>query len=359
MPQLIWKGSPPRNGIRKYGITILGIIVALTLIAALAGLYFMKAAATGPSAAESRTKGWVTQLDDEQLTPARQLAQQHLEQAGDASVDPLIAALNSPDSTLRRNAAEMLGFIASPRALDSLTALMANDPAPSVRSRAAWALGELHDLRAVGALELASVADQDAKVRREASGSIDALRAYLAEVAGKNKRNASAFAFAANQPEVIYLSEMNQVSVSRDGGQTWSDVGGSLPSRVTALAVSPSNTKLVFAGTESLGLYVSTDGGTTWSPRDQGLGLNPGVRLTVTAITIDPYAPERVYVASGEWIGATHARLSPRAVSLSLNSGDTWQQVNIVAARAPVTRLVLFGRTLYELAGNQVNSFPL
>lgn len=344
---------------RRYSITLLGVGIALAFILALAGLYFMNAAATGPSAAESRLQSWVNQLGDEQLTPARHLAQHKLEQAGDAAVDPLIAALHSSNAALRRNSAEMLGFISSPRALESLTTTLANDPVVSVRSRAAWALGELYDLRAVTALERAAVLDQNLEVRQEASASLDALRSHLALGAGKDDRTTSAFAVAPSQPNIVYLADMNQISISRDGGKTWSLVGGTLPSRVNSVAVSPLNSNLIYAGTESLGLYKSTDGGATWRAADQGLGLEPGVRLDVSAIAIDPVDPARVYVARGAWVGTSQATIVPLGVMMSLDGGDTWQRMSTPPTQAPITRLVIVGNELYASAADAVISIPL
>lgn len=359
MSHSFWHGFSARNTVRKYGITILGVIIALALVLGAAGLYWMNAAATGPSAAEARVQAWVTQLGTEELTPARHLAQEHLEQAGDSSVDPLIAALHSPNAAMRRNSAQMLGFIAVPRARAALTALMKNDPVASVRSRAAWSLGELHDMSAARDLEIASALDTDPDVRQQASGSLDALRSYLAEVAGKDGRITGAFAVAPSQPSVIYLAAMGRISVSRDGGKSWSPSGSNLPSRATALAVSPSSPNIVYAGTESMGLFESTDGGATWNARNQDLGLNPGLRITVTAIAIDPQAPERIFIATGEWVGSTQAALTPLDILSSSDSGDTWQRVTAQETEIPAQRLVIVGNSLYSLAGENVTTWPL
>jgi HEAT repeats/BNR/Asp-box repeat len=348
-----------RIRVRRFAMTLLGVAIGLTLITGAAAVYFVNVAATPLTASEARIQGWVFQLSNEQLTPARHLAQQHLEESGDAAVDPLISALHSPDSALRRNSAEMLGFIASPRALDALTTTLENDPVASVRSRAAWSLGELHDLGAVGALQNASVRDQDLRVRQEAASSIGALRSFLAQGAGKNEEMTSAFAISPSENAVVYLSEMNQVSVSRDGGKTWSATGGALPSRVSALAVSPSNPNLLYAGTESMGLYESTDGGATWVAKSQGLGIEPGVRLTVTAIAVDPQIANRLYVATGTWVGSDQATLLPVGVLRSLDGGNTWQAANMPTSSTAISRLVILGNELYASAGDEISTLPL
>lgn len=57
---------------------------------------------------------------------------------------------------------------------------------------------------------------------------------------------------------------------TRDGGATWTDVAGSLPAvPVRAIAFHPRRAPFVYVGTE-VGLFASEDGGTTWSPTNEG-----------------------------------------------------------------------------------------
>ncbi len=345
--------------LRGRALTLLGIGIGLVLAAAAITLYFVRVAATPPSAAEVQIRGWVNQLSDEQLTPARHLAQQRLEESGPAVVDPLISALHSPDATLRRNSAEMLGFVRSPRALEALVSAMDHDPVAAVRARSAWALGELNVLRAIGPLERASVLDQDLQVRQEASASLDALRVYLAQPAGKDERMVSAFAVAPDNANLVYLAEFNQLWVSHDGGTTWNPTARSLPSRMITLAISPASANTIYAGTESMGLYKSTDGGTTWTAMNRGLGLDPGVRLSITALAIDPDQPDRIYAARGVWLGTSPASLTPTGVLLSMDGGATWQSVNLPATDEAITRLVINGNNLYASWRDKVVSIGI
>jgi photosystem II stability/assembly factor-like uncharacterized protein len=82
---------------------------------------------------------------------------------------------------------------------------------------------------------------------------------------------------------------------SIDGGSTWSVVSTGLGSNlVTAVAVDPANSNIVFAGTENGGLFVTTDGGGSWQPAGTGL---PTSSQWVTALAIDPATPTTVYVS--------------------------------------------------------------
>lgn len=197
------------------------------------------------------------------------------------------------------------------------------------------------------------VLDPDSQVRREAKYSLTAEQARLAVAAGKNDTQISAFALAPSAPEVVYLAEMNQQAISRDGGKTWNAQTGKTSSRIVALAVSPTNSNVVYAGTESLGLYKSTDGGTTWVAMNQGLGQQPGERLSVTALAIDPQNPERVYAALGTWVGTSHASLLPRGIIQSLDQGQTWRLVDL-GRNQVISRLVIVYHKLYALAGGRL-----
>jgi HEAT repeats len=344
--------------LRQRRLTLLGILIALGVIGIGATVYFVNASATPPSAADARIRGLVAELNSPVLTPARQRAQQQLEQAGPAAVDPLVSALRSSDPTLRSNSAEMLGYIASPRALDALSNALAKDTDATVRAHAAWALGELNDLQAFEPLERAAVVDADPQVRQEAGSSLNALRVYLAQMAGKPKKQVAAFAVAPGSAQVVYLGALNEVSTSRDGGATWTALA-TTPSRVTALAVSPADPNVIYAGTESLGLYKSSDGGATWVAQNRGLGLAPGVRLSVTALAIDPQNPDRVYAARGAWVGASPASLMPMGAMLSVDGGASWQAVNLPTMPEAINRLVIIGNTLYASAQNQIASIGI
>ena len=90
----------------------------------------------------------------------------------------LIAALKDSDAGVRRAAAQSLGNIESPRAVDALVAVL-KDSDVEVRRAAAWALGEIEDRRAVDGL-VASLKDSDAETRKSAAwalGNIEDPRA--------------------------------------------------------------------------------------------------------------------------------------------------------------------------------------
>jgi hypothetical protein len=61
--------------------------------------------------------------------------------------------------------------------------------------------------------------------------------------------------------------------------------------RVTAVAIHPTNSDIVYVGTSQGGLYRTTDGGTNWTPL-----MDNAQSLAIGAIAIAPSNPEIVYV---------------------------------------------------------------
>ena len=87
--------------------------------------------------------GLVRALGSEKDSDAREAAADALGEIGDPkAVEPLIAALKDPDDDVREAAAEALGRIGDPRAVDPLNAAL-NDPDHDVRQEAEKALARL------------------------------------------------------------------------------------------------------------------------------------------------------------------------------------------------------------------------
>ena len=55
-----------------------------------------------------------------------------------------------------------------------------------------------------------------------------------------------------------------------DGGTTWANIAGGLPSApIRSLVIAPFNSNFLYVGTD-VGVFASTDGGATWSPGNEG-----------------------------------------------------------------------------------------
>ena len=112
------------------------------------------------------------------MTPARHGAMAALEALGAPATPGLTALAASSSVIAQRNAVEVLGWIADPAALDTLTAaVQASDP--GVRAMAAWALGETLALTPVDtaqvALAHAAFNDPSPDVRMQATQALTRL----------------------------------------------------------------------------------------------------------------------------------------------------------------------------------------
>ena len=103
-------------------------------------------------------------------------------------------------------------------------------------------------------------------------------------------------AATATAAEAVVLSTSWTQIGPRPTSSAWDplSVGGS-SGRVTALAVDPSNSSVVYLGAANGGVWKTTRGGLSWVPLTD---LQPS--LSIGSITLDPTNPNTVYVGTGE-----------------------------------------------------------
>jgi HEAT repeat protein/beta-lactamase regulating signal transducer with metallopeptidase domain len=104
----------------------------------------------------------------------------------------LAAALTDRDPQVRLAAAEGLGGLDDPRAVEALSRALRSDENVEVRRMAAWALGEIEDAAAVPALSDALRSDRDEEVRRMAAWALGEIESATAvEALGAALKDAS------------------------------------------------------------------------------------------------------------------------------------------------------------------------
>lgn len=91
--------------------------------------------------------------------------------------------------------------------------------------------------------------------------------------------------------------------------------------RVTALAVDPRNSGVVYLGGAEGGVWKTTDGGVTWLPLTDNQAS-----LAVGSITLDPSAPDTIYVGTGE-SNETGDAYFGAGILKSTDGGATWTQI--------------------------------
>jgi len=106
----------------------------------------------------------------------------------------------------------------------------------------------------------------------------------------------SAIAIHPTNSQIVYVGTSKHIRKSRDGGETWalSDTGlGGV--RVISLAINPKFPAQIFAGTFGEAVWKSWDGGQHWVPDNIGL---KGHIAIVSSIIFDPQLPETMYLGA-------------------------------------------------------------
>jgi len=90
--------------------------------------------------------------------------------------------------------------------------------------------------------------------------------------------------------------------------------------RLNAIAFHPTNPDIIYVGSPSGGLWVSTTGGNEWTTLTDGLPT-----LGVSAIAIDPMNPSTIYIGTGDRDASDAPGMG---VMKSNDNGSTWQLSN-------------------------------
>jgi len=135
----------------------------------------------------------------------------------------------------------------------------------------------------------------------------------LGPPAGVITASARTYVFAPSNSNIRYASfgsweASGGFYCTTNGGSSWTEVGGSTITRtVIAVAIHPTNSNIVLAGTSGGGLYRSTDGGNSWTLVSGGLDDD-----TFFSVAFAPSNPSIAYAGGGLW------------VYRSTDGGETW-----------------------------------
>jgi hypothetical protein len=98
-----------------------------------------------------------------------------------------------------------------------------------------------------------------------------------------------------DDPDVLYAATGAGVWTSRNRGGTWQPANEGLTDQaVLSLAIAPSRTRQLYAGTFTGRVFRTSDGAASWS--DAGSGLFP--QAAVASLVIDPRNPDVVYAGT-------------------------------------------------------------
>ncbi|MGH9943315.1 MAG: YCF48-related protein [Pyrinomonadaceae bacterium] len=122
----------------------------------------------------------------------------------------------------------------------------------------------------------------------------------------------------AQHPETIWVgTSTSGVLVTRDGGKTWSAVGG-VPSiaPINVIEQDVKRPENIYVGTTQT-LYISHDGGERWLRRGGNLPYG-----SYTSVLINPQNPDEIFV------GSAYERPDNNGVFHSADAGMTWKRID-------------------------------
>jgi HEAT repeat protein len=146
---------------------------------------------------------------------------------------------------------------------------------------------------------------------------------------------------------------------SENSGVNWASVD-SLPGRPLALAFAGSSgpSGLVYAGTDTQGLYSSLDSGTTWQAAGGSLSQLGAGSLAVTAITVNPSDQNVVYAAATFTMSTPEGQHNLQYLFISVDDGRRWFEMTpMPPADQTITQLnPISGASLAVLYGTPLGN---
>lgn len=123
-------------------------------------------------------------------------------------------------------------------------------------------------------------------------------------------------AISQSDPNTIYLGTVwAGIYLSTDGGETWTAKNNGLMNlslAINSIAINPYDSREAFAATAGNGVARTSNGGDDWEPVNSNLGFG-----TIFAVAIDPRNPDNVYAATYS------------GVRKSTNKGDFWSDAGL------------------------------
>ena len=144
----------------------------------------------------------------------------------------------------------------------------------------------------------------------------------------------------------VFFLTMNSILVA--GQKEWT-TNGPQGGGLTTLAVDPTNSSVLYAGSQTAGLFKSTDGGTTWQSINDGTLDAFGSLPMIQALAVDPKTPATIYAAS------------LNGVYRSMNAGGHWDFISLHATDMHILNLLsiainpLTPTTIYIAGGLDVS----
>jgi hypothetical protein len=210
----------------------------------------------------------------------------------------------------------------------------------------------------VQALERQAMLETNQAARAQAIAELSNIRQDWSKTIHVPLTQWGAFTTAAQNENKVVVAVKRDLYLSNDRGNTFEQRMGVLPSQVNSLAIDTADENVLYAGVDGMGFYVSNDNGLTWQPMNTGIGVTPGARFGITAITVNPENANELFIAAGVWLGTSQVTWHPMGVLYTQDGGRNWKQIETEVA-APIQYLFLDGDNLYTVSNGQPVRYAL
>jgi photosystem II stability/assembly factor-like uncharacterized protein len=112
-------------------------------------------------------------------------------------------------------------------------------------------------------------------------------------------------------------------------GTPWFSIGPrNINGRVKSIAVHPTDANTIYAGAASGGVWKSTNGGASWKPL-----WDMQDTMAIGSLAVAPGTPNTIYAGTGEWTPGWGPSFPGTGVFVSTDGGTSWTQRTSVLAR--------------------------
>ena len=214
----------------------------------------------------------------------------------------------------------------------------------SVAAAAADAQGNLYIVGATTSLDFPTTSATQAAAGGSSLVRINVATATASRLFPANLPSISFAAAAPANPGILYTASGSQVWKSTDAGSTWTFVSQFRSGvNVLGIAVDPTTSNTVYAGTSAIGINKSIDGGLTWTAINNGIPAQPDGSIRVGRVWVEPTAPNVIFASSG------------LGLARSTDAGNAW---TLVAGGNSFSRVAFDPFTagaLYFVDGNAIS----
>jgi photosystem II stability/assembly factor-like uncharacterized protein len=164
----------------------------------------------------------------------------------------------------------------------------------------------------------------------------------MSGISGSDRMNWNTpFVFDPNNPQILYFGA-NRLYKTTNRAGSWQPVSPDLTNggansnvvygTITAIAVAPSNSQVIYVGTDDGNVWQTANGGSNWTNISNGLPLR-----WVTRVAVDPYDEMTVYVTLS---GYRYDNYLPH-VFRSTEGGGNWQDITGDLPEAPANDIIV------------------